>query len=104
MSAVAEPSEPRSTWSMVAAVMMGMTEKKKSPREATMMVKPIPRSINKKAKIMAAIDAMATKITGLRPTRSESQPMAGVEAMPARVSRATCQPMVKPDISRVSAM
>ena len=85
-------------------MIIGITEKKNSPSDPSTIVKPIPSLIGSKRKTSAAIDAIATNITGLRPIRSESQPMTGVDTIPAKVSSETCHPIVNADISSVSFM
>lgn len=102
--AVADPSVPTPTWSIAAAVIMGITEKKKSPRVARSIVNAGPSCAKRNRNTSSAIVPIAPTMTGFRPVRSDIQPMMGVDAIPARVSSETCIPMVNADISRVSRM
>ena len=102
--AVADPSVPAPTWSIAAAVIMGITEKKKSPSVARSMVNAGPSWANRNRKTRSAIVPIAPTMTGFRPVRSETQPMMGVDAIPASVRRETWMPMVKADISSDSRM
>lgn len=87
--AVAEPSVPAPTWSIAAAVIMGITEKKKSPRVASRMVNAGPSWANRNRNTSRAMVPIAPTITGFRPVRSDIQPMIGVDAIPASVSSET---------------
>ena len=102
--AVADPSVPTPTWSMAAAVIMGITEKKNSPKVARSMVNASPSCASRNRKTRSAMVPIAPTMTGFRPVRSDIHPMMGVDAMPARVSSETCTPIVNADISRDSRM
>ena len=64
ISAVADPSEPLSIWSIAAAVMIGITEKKNSPSTPINTVIGTPESNTRNRKMITAIALMADAITG----------------------------------------
>ena len=102
--AVADPSVPTPTWSMAAAVIMGITEKKNRPRVARRIVKASPSCASRNRKTRSAMVPIAPTITGFRPVRSDIHPMMGVDAMPASVRSETWTPIVNADISSDSRM
>ena len=93
--AVPLPSLPFGTLSIVAAVTIGMTEKKNIPNNPIRITSPKPSSKIRNKNKYIAINVIEICITGFLPNLSDKIPIIGVEIIPAAVIRAICQPITQ---------
>ena len=87
-NAVPLPSDPSGTLSIVAAVIIGITEKKNIPKREIKTINPIPVLKIKNRNRKIDINIIAIIIISFLPYLSDSIPMIGVEIIPAAVIRA----------------